>query len=184
MFLLILLFSYVRLQLPYFKSLTFILHFNMYIWLRKVHSVLFTYIMEEWDGLLSIFFSSSYLCVQYIIHLTYINYMYFQLCKLVCQMGQVMFVWCHCTNGTSLFIGCLTWIFIPGSHASGSHWIPADMTNTRQHMPSHDWPVTSYIKQNPLLLREKVSVSATTLVERVRYFLVESGYLYKSLGTC
>ena len=135
---------------------------------------------SEMTSYLSFF---SYLCVWYITHLTYINHMYFYMCKIVCQMGQVMFVWCHCTNETSLFMSCLTWIFIPGLHANRSHWITADMTNTRQHMPSHDWPVISYIKQSTLLLWEKASVSATTLVERVRYFLVESGYLYKSLGT-
>ena len=53
------------------------------------------------------------------------------------------------------------------------------MINIRQHMHSHDWPVTSYIKQSLLLLKEKGSASVIALVERVRYFLVEPSYLYK-----
>ena len=164
----------------------------MYTLLRKVHSVLF-YLKHGgvrqplylfW-GLTHIFFQIAYLYSLLLILLILI------ICTFNCMSQFAKWgKWClydviaqlFCIP-VSLFIGCLMWTLIPGSHARGSHWIPAGMTNKRQHMHSHDWLVTAYIKQSPLLLREKASASVTTLIERVRCFLVEPSYLYKSMGT-
>ena len=80
---------------------------------------------------------------------------------------------------TPLFIGHLALVFLPGSHVSGSHWIPVCMINIRPPMHSLDWPMASYIRQSLLLLWEKALVSVITQIERVRYYLIEPSNLYK-----